>query len=253
MMRGLFGRSMPGPITGFGGGTFNMDGSLPDMASIPTTAGGRFGNPMPQQQMPRQSFWRGGSKFTGRDAIAGALAAIGDGLRGWAGGPTGAVEGLMASRMAPEQQAMAMAAEQRKRAADLADFRAKEQIKAEFAPAEKDAFDRALAGAGIDASSPEGMALYRQRAESMTRDPNDEFVVVPIPGRGTYAGPRSGMAAALGQGVPAPSVSPPRPLAPRPQGMTDDQLFEQGRRAVEQGAPIEEVFQRLRAWGVKVT
>lgn len=179
MMRGLFGRSMPGPITGFGGGTFNMDGSLPDMASIPTTAGGRFGNPMPQQQMPRQSFWRGGSRFTGRDAIAGALAAIGDGLRGWAGGPTGAVEGLMASRMAPQQQAMAMAAEQRKRAAELADYRQKLMLDQEFAKPPK-VNDTVADFEWYKALSPQDRALYHQMRPVYRQGADGQFYPVQV-------------------------------------------------------------------------
>ena len=42
------------------------------------------------------------------------------------------------------------------------------------------------------------------------------------------------------------------PRSARPQGMTDDQLFDQARRAVENGAPVEQVFQQLREWGVEI-
>jgi len=135
--KGLFGRgvpAMPGVISGYGGGTFDMDGmpvTMPDMQNVPTTAGGRFGNPMPaQMQEPARpkSFWQGGDKFTVRDGIAGALAAIGDGLSGWAGGGVGAVGGLLQGRMEPQR----LAEEQRRRAAELADYRTKLGIQREM-------------------------------------------------------------------------------------------------------------------------
>lgn len=105
-----------------------------------------------------------------------------------------------------QQQAAAAeaAAAQRKRAMDLADYETKKGIDARYRVESPDSFEKALAGAGIDPASPEGQALYRGRAESMARDPNDEFVVVPIPGRGTYAGPRSGLADAMGAPQSAP-------------------------------------------------
>lgn len=65
-------------------------------------------------------------------------------------------------------------------------------------------FDATLRNAGIDPASPEGIALYRQRAANMA----DPFQVTPIPG-GTYAGPRSGLGAALGVGQPAPAPAMP--------------------------------------------
>lgn len=174
---------------------------MPGMQGNPMTTGGAYGQPM--QEKPR-SFWQGGDKFTLRDGIAGALAAVGDGLSNWSGGGGGAVNSLMQSRMAPAQQAAALAAEQRKRAAEMADYRTKKSIDAEFDTGpEPDVFDRALAGAGIDPSSPQGQDLYRRRAESMAQG-QDEFVVVPIPGRGTYAGPKSGLPTAMGQAPTAP-------------------------------------------------
>lgn len=97
-----------------------------------------------------------------------------------------------------QAQALAQALRQQslKRDQDWQDWVRKEQYKA--ANPAPDAFERTLEMAGIDPNSPEGMTLARQRAESMARDPNDEFVVVPIPGRGTYAGPRSGLGDVFG-------------------------------------------------------
>jgi hypothetical protein len=214
MMRGLFGKKaqMPGVISGFGGGTFNMDGtqSAPMQGEISYTPQAQAimqgQAPMPEQR----SFWQGGGKFTGRDALAGALAAIGDGLRGWSGGPTGAVEGLLSSRMAPAQEAAAMAAEQRKRAAELADFRMKEQIKAELAPAERDAFDRALVAGGIDPNSPEGVAMYRQRAQTMAQGQPQEPRMVTLPDGRAIFGTMDEIQRILQGGAPQGGVAPNR-------------------------------------------
>ena len=117
---------------------------------------------------------------------------------------------VYAPTMMQERQAAAQAAaEQRKRAEELADWRYKEDYKS--ANAAPDAFERALKGAGIDPASAEGQQLYRGRAEAMARDPNDEFVVVPIPGLGTYAGPRSGLQDAMG-GAPQRPVGKLTPM-----------------------------------------
>ena len=122
MMKGLFGKSMKPD--------YMMPAySMPQSGTI--TDGMNLGTPAPQQQR-QPGFWQGGGKFTGRDALAAALAAVGDGLRGWAGGSTGAVESLIAGRAAPGQQAAALAAEQRKRAAELADYEAKKGIDARY-------------------------------------------------------------------------------------------------------------------------
>ena len=131
--------------------------------------------------------------------------ALGGMLRG---DPTGAY--MMRQEKQREQDALAQAAaEQRKRAEELADWRYKEDYKS--ANAAPDAFERALKGAGIDPASAEGQQLYRGRAEAMARDPNDEFVVVPIPGLGTYAGPRSGLQDAMG-GAPQRPVGKLTPM-----------------------------------------
>lgn len=39
---------------------------------------------------------------------------------------------------------------------------------------------------------------------------------------------------------------------PRPQGKTDDMLFQEAREAVEKGASVDAVFRQLKEWGVKI-
>lgn len=61
-----------------------------------------------------------------------------------------------------------------------------------------DAFTRALSLAGVDATSDQGKQLALQRAHALAQDPNDQFVATSLPGDRFYAGPKSGLAAALG-------------------------------------------------------
>ena len=114
--------------------------------------------------------------------------------------------------LAQQQAAAAQAADLRNRSLDRQDWLFEKQWeRSNPQPTAPDAFERALAGANIDPTSEQGQSLFRARAESMARDPNDEFVVVPIPGRGTYAGPRSGMRDALG-GAPQSPVGQLTPI-----------------------------------------
>lgn len=81
-------------------------------------------------------------------------------------------------------------------------------------PRAPDAFDIALQRGGIDPNSPEGQQMYRDRAASMARDPNDQFVTVTIPGVGTYAGPQSGLPSFAGT-APQRPVGRLTPIAPQ--------------------------------------
>lgn len=76
-----------------------------------------------------------------------------------------------------------------------------------------DMFSQMVTGAGIDPKTPEGMGLFRQRAENLA----DPVVSVPLPGGQMYVGPRSGMAAALSgmsSGVGTGAKAPPNMLPP---------------------------------------
>jgi hypothetical protein len=186
--RGLFGKRLPwgNPADRVPQGFANS--SLQEITIDP--------NWQSRDPMRQPGFWQGGDKFTGRDAVAGVLAVIGDGLSGWANGGGGAVQSLMASRMAPQR----LAEEQRQRAAELADFEHRERFKASLAPPPApDAFDRAMERAGIAKGTPEYAKLAREHA-LRTAQGQDETVVVPIPGRGTFVGPRSELGRAIGVG-----------------------------------------------------
>lgn len=197
-----------------------------------------------EPKKPKGGLFGGGGGA--KDFIGMALGALGDGLSSWSGGqamfaPMMAQQYMSrqeAEREEQQRQAQMQAAqmeEQRRRAAASGIGYTPQQTEAMLAGVplpnapEPDAFERALRGAGIDPTTPEAQDLFRRRAESMARDPNDEFVVVPLPGLGTYAGPRSGMADVLGsrgaQGGNPPSTLPPdffdeRPAAQAAQPLT---------------------------------
>lgn len=146
-----------------------------------------------------------------REGISGtrrAIGILGDALLGL-GGQQGVFGPMMAQRrMLEEQRAFAVQQGKTERDARMQDWMAQQDYaRANPAPREPDAFERALVGAGIDPASPEGQAMFRDRAASMARDPNDQFVTVTIPGRGTYAGPQSGLSDfAGGSGGPRPGT-----------------------------------------------
>lgn len=205
-MRGLFGKRMPMPgvISGFGGGTFNMDGSpvgMPDMQNVPTTAGGRFGNPLPPAMPAKEG---GGWK----NVLLGALGGAADGAATFFGGRPLIAEQQQFNRFA----AMRQAEQERARAMNLADFERRQQLELQYRPPPAPTeFERALAMANIDPASPEGQALARERAQRMAQGPDPLLQGAPIRGGGTYTGPYSGYAAMMqggGQGQGAPDTLP---------------------------------------------
>jgi hypothetical protein len=177
--KGLFGKAgMPGVISGYGGGTFNMDGmqvtpSMPQEATVQDGARLGVAGTMPE---------RGG--FFGQGGVGRAIAgSIGDMLLQQSGaapifGPQQQMQQMMAFRQAEEQ---------RRRAEQLADFRTQMQIRQQFETPEKDAFDRALSNAGIDPQSEQGVALYRQRAQTLAQGQPQEPRMVTLPdGRAVF-------------------------------------------------------------------
>lgn len=172
--------------------------------------GGIFGSPLPAQsvnafQQPEQKRFIDGGKFRGKDALALALGAIGDAFTG----RSLAAQNLFGSIAARREAEQAARLAQQKRITDFEDFQRKRQF--ELANPVPDAFDKALRGAGIDPASPEGQALFRDRAASLAADPNDQFVSVNIPGLGTFAGPKSGLANFVG-GAPERPVGKLTPI-----------------------------------------
>lgn len=110
------------------------------------------------------------------------------------------------------QAAAKQAAEMRKRSLDRDDFKFEHDYKTQNPTKAPDAFERALAGAGIDPNSEQGRAAYADRVASMARDPNDELVTVSLPGGRVYSGPRSGLGQAMGGAPPSRPVGGLRPV-----------------------------------------
>ena len=74
--------------------------------------GSKFDRAFEEYEMPQQGFWQGGDKFRGRDAIAGLLAAIGDGLMAQGGIQPSAAQGLLGGRADAMEMARKKAEEQ---------------------------------------------------------------------------------------------------------------------------------------------
>lgn len=68
----------------------------------------------PVEPEDKRGFWQGGDKFTGRDALAGLLASVGDGLQNYYGGDGNAMGYLQAGRLSAAEMAREKAAEQEK-------------------------------------------------------------------------------------------------------------------------------------------
>lgn len=69
---------------------------------------------MPVEPEDKRGFWQGGDKITGRDAVAGLLAGVGDGLQNYYGGDGNAMQYLQAGRLNAAEMAREKAAEQAK-------------------------------------------------------------------------------------------------------------------------------------------
>lgn len=115
---------------GFGGGIFGAPRQFPAMPSGPIGTGAVFGGQFdsaPAQPQQKQR-WMDGGKFTGRDALGLALAAIGDAFTGRPNA-AGMIAGNFAQRRHAEQQQKLF---EQQRAADLEDYGKKLAIKAQY-------------------------------------------------------------------------------------------------------------------------
>lgn len=178
-------------------------------------------------QQPSAGFWQGGNKFTFRDGLAGALAAIGDGLSNYGGGGGGAVNSLLQSRAAPGQQAAALAEEQRKRAAELADYRAKLGIQQEFAQPE--------------APKPGSFEWYQTATPEQQRQYDQYNPVITT----TYQGPTIVPRGSLGGGAPTAPVGRLTPIGPTVENTQAPQLNANGMPASLTSAQYAAVEQRM--------
>lgn len=184
----LGGMQMPGPISGFGGGTFNTDGTMATPVQR-DTIGETLGTTTEADRKP-SFFGQGG---VGR-SIAGFL---GDYLLQRSGGSP-IYSPMMAMQ---QQQAAQLAAEQRKRSLDMADWTAKEQWKLDHpAPVNNDTVNDFNWYKGL---SPEDRALYEQMRPEYRQGPDGQYYrvqkAIPAPAGVTFT--------PLGNGGPTPPAS----------------------------------------------
>lgn len=163
-------------------------------------------DPMQEEEEKAKAlgYWRGGDKFTGKDALAGLLAAIGDGLMMNSGGQGGAVDMLAGGRMKAADMARKQAEQQQELAQNIAIIRqaygdnitdaqaiaiaTNNGNYGDFAPPKPDEFDRMAERAGVARGSPEYAAAARRKFEG------DPFLTgAQLPNGGTYYGYASGL------------------------------------------------------------
>jgi hypothetical protein len=163
---------------------------------------GLFGsNPIasgPATQQAPQTKPREGPSTTRR--IAGIL---GDAMLGYAGQP-GQYGPMMAQRrMLEEQRGFAVQQGKTERDGRMQDWYAQQ----DYARANPQAPEPTTLQRNYEYLGGINPEIAQDYLAAQARDPMDEYVSVPIPGRGTYVGPRSGMAQAMGgSGVPSGPV-----------------------------------------------
>ncbi len=215
-MFGLFGKKKPQQM----GGTINVNGMPVDMANVPTTAGGRFGDPMPQPEQERGGFFKPGGAG---QLIFSAISDLGASLNDR---PGGALAGMVEQQMAMRERAEKLAEAQRLQAQRMAQLQAA-GVPAQFAPlldsegarqyaiqqlkpAELDAFDADMARAGIVKGSPEYVRLAQESARRRAYGPDPLLQNARLPNGGEYTGPYSGYQRLIngGQSQDAPQTLP---------------------------------------------
>lgn len=110
-------------------------------------------------------------------------------------------------------------------------------------PEKLTAVQKDIQSLGIDPNTPEGINAVGELVLFKYGKPTtDEY------GRPALALPQ----VQVPQGQQQPAQANILPSSSRPAGMSDDQLFEQARAAVEAGANVDDVFRQLKEWGVSV-
>lgn len=169
-----------------------MNGTIAQMAG---RMGGLFGKPpirpqMPQMQAPQMAQGQRrlglGTRLLG-DGWEQRLAAFGGLLQG----DTSAVSNYHAQRQQEQalaqQQQMAAQQAQQGRKDSFNDWRMQQDYTRANAEPEQTALQR-----NYEYLQNMNPVLAQGYLENQARDPNDEWISVTIPGRGTYNGPRSG-------------------------------------------------------------
>lgn len=126
------------------------------------------------------------------------LGVIGDAMQTWGGGQATFLPHLLDLRERTDRERQQLEMLKAKSAQDWTDFKREHDYKTANTPApEPDQFTRHMIAAGIDPTSDRGKALYLQHVINM----GDPTSIVPVPGRGTFVGPRSEIPRVMGLGT----------------------------------------------------
>jgi len=185
----------------------------------------------PKKEEKPKGYWEGGDKFTVRDGIAGALAAVGDGLTSWAGGGGAGTLGrqtLIGGRRSAIEQAKAAKAAAQQAAAKQQEMQAR---KAAFVRAGGDpnAFDAMGGDIGSYLQPTSDQKNFRgyQGMDPNERREYDQFKPVVVQGpQGPTAVPRSSLGG--GGSLPSKPVGKLTPIQPTTQNTQPPQLGSNG-------------------------
>lgn len=183
---------LPGLMGGYGGGTFNPDGSAAtptistpsgnDLGAMP--AGLTLGATTPQPK-------KGGGLFGSNSALWKVMGAVGDAMSMSNGLPATFTPAMLAQR----QHQQTMAEKEADRQAQYQDWvRQQEYTAAHPHPVNNDT---------VNDYTFISQQLGHDAADQYLRNLGDPIVTVQLPGNRVYSGPRSGMAAALAGGAGA--------------------------------------------------
>jgi hypothetical protein len=159
------------------------------------------------------SFWQGGEKFGGRDALSGLLMAVGDAFDREGGGEGGSLNAMIGGRakaMADAQAAAKKSAERDQLIdAGVAAGRTREQMNLIVGGAAN--YGDFKAPTPNDTERDYNFMMQtvgKEAADSWLRRRGDPFVNMTLPNNQFYSGPQSGLQTALGgyQSAPPPAA-----------------------------------------------
>lgn len=166
----------------------SMEQPLPNDITLTPQAQAMRADPSFAQQPKQGMDWK--------NVLLQTLGGAADGAATFFGGQPLIAQG----RQMQEMMAMRNADEQRRRAAELADYRTKLGIQQEFAQPEVDAFDRDMMRAGIMPGTPQYNQMAQEYAQRKVQGQDPLLQGAPAPGGGTFTGPYSKYVEMYGNG-----------------------------------------------------
>jgi hypothetical protein len=197
MFGGLFGKKKQ-PMTG----SYNVDGTQVSMDMIPTTAGGRYGDPMPQQQDQRGGFLK---PYGTGQLIFSALSDLGAAINDRQGG---ALAGMTQDMMMQRERAAKQAEALRMQAEQMAAYQ-----RLGYTPDQVMALGGELAkvqAQRMDAPKPGSFEWYMGATDAQRAEYDRYNPVIAS----TWQGPVPVSRASLGGGAPSAPVGKLTPIQP---------------------------------------